>query len=645
MARDSARKGTRASTASAVPVAAAAGAPALTASSVADRVIVWASAAVALAAIAARVHAVVTVPPLRDYDASGHAVNVLDLLEGHLPNPRSWCGSHPPLYYGISAVLWTLLPDAIPVHLTMRLISVAAFVAMIGLVWRTLRRLGSEVDAAVVAALLLGVPGFAITAGMTTNDALCAFFVTATLVRVLEASQNEAPSVREAALTGLLAGLAAVTKATGLAAVGLAGAMYAWHARHDVKRSLPAVLAFGATSLAIMAPHYGHLFVSVSGSPYKILAARAGSQEKEAIATIVEAVVRAGSGLSPLALLHAAIWGDPTAAYYPRHVQEHPLARAVSAGGLIITGLAVAGAARILMRRELLRSAGVALFFGAAYAMALLPHAVDNPYVVLTKTNYLLLEALPLGILVAAGLGSLRAGLPRTALQVTSIAVAAAGVALTTYGWWDEGRPPSRQVPQATAHAIPAAATVQRYFKLRAQDPVRALSLLGEPVQREHGLRMIRLLGLPPLAPEVGYSADAERSLELARARVAWLESYNLIRWMQPIAGALAVRVLEAQETDGTAHVTVVVEPVGTAPPHDVELGLWPFPSFEQRFVLERHGDAWRIVGVEQRGVRNENALQAFVAHPTLAGFDHLRAIGWQPPWEPAIAPVLRSAR
>src|SRR5262245_59569640 len=120
-------------------------------SSAAGRALLWTSAAVALVAVATRVHAVVAFPALRDYDASGHAVNVVDLLEGHLPNPRSWCGSHPPLYYGIGAVLWMLLPESIPVHTTMRLISVAAFVATIALVWRTLRRLGYDVDAAVAA--------------------------------------------------------------------------------------------------------------------------------------------------------------------------------------------------------------------------------------------------------------------------------------------------------------------------------------------------------------------------------------------------------------------------------------------------------------------------------------------------------------
>src|SRR5262245_37419035 len=102
----------------------------------ADRALVVASAAIALIALAARVHDVTAFPAIRDFDAGGHAVSVVDFLEGHLPSPRSWSGSHPPLYYAIGAVLWRLLPDGIPVHVILRLISVAAWAATVGLVWR-----------------------------------------------------------------------------------------------------------------------------------------------------------------------------------------------------------------------------------------------------------------------------------------------------------------------------------------------------------------------------------------------------------------------------------------------------------------------------------------------------------------------------
>src|SRR4029453_10199060 len=102
----------------------------------------------------------VTAFPARpNFAAPGHALNVVDLFEGHLPSLRSWSGSQPPLYHALGAALWIVLPEQVPVHVTLRLISVASWVTAVALVWRVLRRIGSEVDAAGVAALVLGAPG------------------------------------------------------------------------------------------------------------------------------------------------------------------------------------------------------------------------------------------------------------------------------------------------------------------------------------------------------------------------------------------------------------------------------------------------------------------------------------------------------
>src|SRR5437870_4953257 len=77
----------------------------MTSTSLGDRVWLTLSAGVALFAIVARVHDVATYPPMYDWDASGHAINVIDLFELRLPNPRSWAGTHPPLFYAIGAAL------------------------------------------------------------------------------------------------------------------------------------------------------------------------------------------------------------------------------------------------------------------------------------------------------------------------------------------------------------------------------------------------------------------------------------------------------------------------------------------------------------------------------------------------------------
>src|SRR3990172_10987715 len=93
------------------------------------------AALVACAALAARLHNAFAYPPLADYDAQGHALNAYALFEGTLPHPRSWSGIHPPAYYAVGALLWRALPDSIPVHATLRLVSAASGVLAAWIVW------------------------------------------------------------------------------------------------------------------------------------------------------------------------------------------------------------------------------------------------------------------------------------------------------------------------------------------------------------------------------------------------------------------------------------------------------------------------------------------------------------------------------
>lgn len=598
----------------------------------ADRVLVATSAAIALAAVAMRLHDVWAWPAIRDWDASGHAVNVIDLLEGHFPNPRSWCGSHPPLYYALGAFLWHLLPDGVPVHVLLRSLSATAWVATVALVWRSLKRFASATDAAVVAALMLAVPGTTIASCMMTNDALCALFMTATLVRLLDGAGRTVP--RQAAITGVLAGLAALTKATGVAAVGMGALVYGWDNRRAPGRAARLLAAFGSASVAIVAPHYIRLFLTLSGSAYDILAARAGSQEKEALARIVEAVAATHSSVwSYVSLQHTAMWGDPTAVFVPPG--SHPGVVVLWIGGWLVLGVAVLGAIRLARTAAIAPRAGIALAFGALFAGALLPHVVANPHIVLTKTNYLMAEVLPVGILLAVGLGMARGGIG-TLLRGALLAVAAAGVAFTWYGWWDPTAAVSRMPVVPSDSSDPAVGIVARYFEERAGDPIRAAERLTPEAHLDHGLRLATMVGLP-LAPAAELAPDEARSLELARARVAWLELYNLVRWIQPISAALDVTLLDVQSREDSTDVRVRVSASGTTAPPEA-IGLWPFPPFEQRLTVQRRGTVWRIAAVEQSGVVPENSVPAFVAHPTLVGFDRLRELGWHPSWEGAVA-------
>src|SRR3954451_2980720 len=169
-----------------------------------DRLVVMLSAAVIAFAVVARMHDIAAYPPLYDFDASGHAVNTADMYDFHLPNVRSWCGSHPPLYYAIGATLWHVLPTTIPVHVILRAISVVAWFAAVALVARSLCRLGLGTDGVVAATLLLGIPGFVIASCMMTNDALCALFVTAVLSRLIDTRDDARIGIRHVLGTALL---------------------------------------------------------------------------------------------------------------------------------------------------------------------------------------------------------------------------------------------------------------------------------------------------------------------------------------------------------------------------------------------------------------------------------------------------------
>src|SRR5262249_31627669 len=428
--------------------------------SCAERRLIASSAAVAMLAIATRVHDVVAYPALHDFDASGHALNVLDLFEGHLPNLLSWSGAQPPLYYGIGAALWALLPEGVPVHVTLRLISVVSWLATVGPVWRVLRRIGSEVDAAVVAALLLGVPGVLIGSCMMTNDALCALFVTATVVRLLDAPSDGPPAPGHAALTGVFAGLAALTKSTGLLAVAVAAAWYAWQSRRSTLSAVRNLFILGLVVGGIGAPHYARIFFALPGSLYNILAVRAGSQEKEAV--VAALLVRMpAERLRPWipALAHAGVWGDPVAVFLPAQPGVLVAMLVLLAAGLGVSAVAVVGAARLVARREIVRRVWPGLALGVLLAVSLLPHAWSVPFFVATKPTYAFPAVLPVGLVLLFGVEA-----RGTVLRGLLLAVAAGGTALTWYGWWAPGSTAPAPIVFGAAPTGSAVQAVERYF-------------------------------------------------------------------------------------------------------------------------------------------------------------------------------------
>src|SRR5262245_34773810 len=601
-----------------------------------ERSIIALSAGVVILAVATRVHDVAAFPALHDFDAPGHALNVVELFDGHLPNPRSWSGSQPPLYHALGAALWAVLPEQVPVHVTSRLISVASWVIAVALVWRVLRRIGSEVDAAVVAALLLGAPGILIGSCMMTNDALCALFVTATLVRLLPDPGASPPSAGHAAVTGIFAGLAALAKLPGLAALGIAAAWYAWQWRRSLTGAVRTLAAFTVVAGMIAGPHYARLVLTLPGSLFDIITDMAGSQEKRATVAMVLTSVSADKLRRWMpAVLHVAVWGDPVGVFLPHRPVVLLAMFPLLIAGPGVVAVAVAGTARVAMRRELAGRMAAPLAFGAFVAVSLLRVAWIAPSVMVGKPTYMLPAVLPVGIVLVLGVGTIPLRY-RTAVRGALVAIAAAGSALTWYGWWAAPSPAS--VPMFVGVPSPGSAvqTVERYFTLRAEDPIRALTLVDPEVQLVQGLRLAHVLKLD-VGPEQDLSDGDERVLEVARGRVAWMDLYHVVTWLRPVASALKVSVISARQGTDDAQVSARVSAAAAdAPWGPAWVGAWPFAPFEQDFTLHRDNGGWRITAIEQRGVGDVNIGPAFVAYPTLTGFERLPSLGWRPSWEPA---------
>lgn len=579
----------------------------------------WLAAAglVVGAAAAARIHNAFAFPPLEDFDGPGHALNAFALYQGRLPDPSSWSGFHPPLYPALAAALWHGLPEAVPVHAALRLLSAAAGFGALGLAWRALRRFVGPADAAVTAALVAGAPVFAIATSMLGNETTCALFVTAALARLAAAPPPGDPRAhRHFFVTMALAALAALAKSTGLLAVAVVAIAAAWRERRAPARAWRRLAVVALPALVVLAPWYGGLVVRsgswlapVTGGASSIDARLAMAGQPPGTRRLADylrvppaallAPFHAAPGLdrSVPGLLYATAWADGHGAFL-----APPLPRVVAAaallalGGLVPTAVALRGAWAAWRRRRALSGAGWPLGFAAALVAALLVQTWLVPYYSAVKASYLLPALLPFALLLALGLDAVRPRL-RALLRGALLAYAAFAVAATWWGWWLPARP--SHAPRAPAVAAPGspAAVVDAYFRALGRDPLRTLPLLTDDAHRRHGL----------LLADTAERAAPPAGVPVSRHQVAWLalekrESYRVR------ADLLAVEPVAASQDGGRASVTVRVSAPGE-------------PPFEQRFALQRQdaGSPWRIDDVTQEGVGDGNGSSAFVAWPSEA--------------------------
>ena len=424
----------------------------------AERGTAWqlAAAGVALVALAARVHNAVAYPPLLDFDGPGHAENVLALHRGELPDPLAWAGFHPPLYHALGALLWTLLPTSVPVHVTLRLISGAFGAGAALLAWRGLRRFVSPADAAVAATLAIAAPVATIAGSMIGNETTCAFFITAALLHLVSIPDDPRGLARHALVTAIPLALAALTKSTALVAIAASGLLYATRVRVDARRALVAAVIVVAIPTAALAPHSVRLLRAGGGSMLSVVSGAAVSRDaREEMAaqppgvrrlsdyafvpasTFTEPVYSApGLVRSVPGLLWASMWADGHAQFLPASQPRVVSAAALtSMAGAIPALLALLGLARVLRDRRAYAAAAGPLLFLALLAVSLLRYTWVIPAFSAVKASYLLSALFPATLLLALGIG----GLGRRWRAPARAAVLATSLGMTLvfwYGWW-----------------------------------------------------------------------------------------------------------------------------------------------------------------------------------------------------------------
>jgi 4-amino-4-deoxy-L-arabinose transferase-like glycosyltransferase len=399
------------------------------------------------------------------FDEGGHAGYALAIREGGLPHPYSgWSTFHPPLSHLVSAGAWALLePFGARASLVgLRLPSMLGVLAAAFAVFVLARdRTGSPGLALAAATLACFVPVAQLAATMIGNEGLGAGLAALTLL-ALARLQQDPRDLRLAAAAGLCAGLAAITKFTGL---WCAAACALPFLRRDLGRDgLRAGAACAALIVAIAAPVYLRNWAS-AGTPLPMTRTREPMRFSEAqlyaaprrLADYVSVPLACGrypyvqvqneSGLllgmnrsmqSVPCLAYAGIWFDPFAT---RTTPEAPPAAGAPWGvallyaGLVPTLLCALGFGRIAARswrsRGRAPEAPLALqtLFGLGSFVAFTWLA---PSLAAAKASYLLPLLAPAGVAFALGAAALPPAGRRAGVALSLAAVALATFVFTT---------------------------------------------------------------------------------------------------------------------------------------------------------------------------------------------------------------------
>jgi 4-amino-4-deoxy-L-arabinose transferase-like glycosyltransferase len=299
---------------------------------------------------------------------------------------------------------------------------------------------------------------------MLGNETTCALFATAALLRLVgegpgrAAARDGATSdLRHAAITGALAGLAALAKSTGLLVAAVVALVYLLRLRAEPARALRVALVAGGVAALVASPHYLRLAIRSGGEPLAVITGAALSPELAAEMAsqppgerhlgdylllppaMLFAPVHAAPGMerSVPGLLYASLFADGHAQYLPASVRPVLLAEVILALlGLLPTALGGFGFWLVLRDPARRRALGAPLLFLVLLLASWLRYTWMLPTFAAVKASYLLPALLAPVAALAVGLSWFE-GRARAALRGALLGIAALSAAVTTWGWWE----------------------------------------------------------------------------------------------------------------------------------------------------------------------------------------------------------------
>jgi 4-amino-4-deoxy-L-arabinose transferase-like glycosyltransferase len=325
-----------------------------------------------------RLHNAWVTPPLAGFDGVYHAAYIgIIHLEGRWPlSQESWSTFHPPLYYALSALIWSLLPDRLGPHAVLfwlRLLNVAAGLAIAVAVQRSARLLFPERPTVEIYAvgLALFLPMLIGPSSELGNEMLAAAFC-ALAVPVWLRCLADPDSRGRAVALGALLGLALLSKLNASAVVAAVGTVLI--ARGVQTRGtrlaaleIPAIV--GAVALLVSGvyfarnlAYYGKPFLTEVALSAQVMAPSGygAARETASYLRLTPDILLDPSDRSPR--VEGAVWPATFASvWFDLHgsviqVQSDwgkRFARILFGFGLAISGLALLGFAAILARRAI----------------------------------------------------------------------------------------------------------------------------------------------------------------------------------------------------------------------------------------------------------------------------------------------------